>query len=275
MEPRNDQKPSSPALSAKSDLDDSEPTVVQLAATGVPVRDPKYYIDEQMSIFLVDNHLFRVHRHFLRRESLVFDTMFNCPPPVEGQEGQADESPIALPDVSRNEFIALMDYFYQGSFFLSQSGSTIPLQEHIDLLSIASRYDCPGARLKAIQGIESQPLDPIQKLILSEKYNVQEWLMPAYIEICKRDKPLTKDEAVQIGLEKVMLIAEAREIARSSPESRDMIYNHYYNHGNNSWPGPIFEHSRLERIINESLATKLPSITSTSLGGKKKKKVRA
>ncbi|KAF9255988.1 hypothetical protein L218DRAFT_911811 [Marasmius fiardii PR-910] len=238
----NNTKPPSPVQSKKSP---PKPTVMPVRH---PVRNPKYYIDEQMSIFLVDNNLFRVHRHFLRRESVVFDSMFSCPPPPEGQDGQSDENPIVLPDVKQSEFMALMDYFYQGSFFLNEPGHAISLREYIDLLSIASRYECTGARQKAIQGIESHCIDPIQKIILSEKYNVQHWLMPAYIELCKRDKSLNGNDARQIGIDKAMVIAEARENVRSCLESRRMIYNQY-----DPLPSGILEDSRVERFVNEAL----------------------
>ncbi|KAL0579204.1 hypothetical protein V5O48_002827 [Marasmius crinis-equi] len=177
----------------------------------VPIRDPKYYIDEEMAIFLVDMHLFRIHRHILRRESVVFDSMFECPPPAEGREGQSDDNPIVLQGVTRAEFLALMDYFYKGSFFKSESDNKTTREEYIDLLSIATRFECIEARQKAVQGIEGHVLDPVQKIVLAQTYDVSQWLVPAYVELCQRDNPLTHDEALQIGLEKVILIGNARE----------------------------------------------------------------
>ncbi|KAJ8082099.1 hypothetical protein PM082_007945 [Marasmius tenuissimus] len=64
-------------------------------------RDPKYYIDEKMVVLHVDNTLFRAHRHLLRRESDVFEHMFSSPQPAEGAEGESDDNPIVIPDVTR------------------------------------------------------------------------------------------------------------------------------------------------------------------------------
>ncbi|KAF9255987.1 hypothetical protein L218DRAFT_950347 [Marasmius fiardii PR-910] len=252
----------SPLVSGTNEDNTSETTIKR-----PPIRDLTYYIDEQMSIFLVDDHLFRVHRHFLRNESVIFDTY--------GEEGQSDEKPIELPGVTRSEFVVLMDYFYKGTFFKRKPGRDLEasLQDYIDLLSIASRYECTEAHQKAILGIESLSVDPIQKIILSDKYNVQHWLMPAYIELCKRDKPPNKEEASRIGLDKAMLIADARENVRSCRESRDMIYNHIYNYGNSdSLPPELLEHSRVERIVNEVLKshdTSVQTIMDEKPGDKK------
>ncbi|KAF9256234.1 hypothetical protein L218DRAFT_797074, partial [Marasmius fiardii PR-910] len=51
----------------------------------------------------------------------------------------------------------------------------------------------------------------VQLIVLAEKLNVPSWLEPAYVEICKRDKPLELFEGEQLGLEKVILIERARE----------------------------------------------------------------
>ncbi|KAG7095837.1 hypothetical protein E1B28_006532 [Marasmius oreades] len=245
--------PSAPSIHSKlkfdCDLDVDKASLTTPETLPVHDRHSTYYIDEQMSIFLVENCLFRVHRHFLRNESVVFDSMFSCPPPAYGEEGQSDENPIVLPSVTRNEFVALMDYFYKGTFFKSQPGHSTSLQEYIDLLSISTRYECAGARDKAIRGIDKFPPNPIRNLVLSEKYSVPQWFMPAYIELCKREKPLKKDEAICIGLEKTLLIAEARENLRSSAESRQMLVSsgHW-----DKWPPSMFDNSRVERYIGDA-----------------------
>ncbi|KXN92900.1 hypothetical protein AN958_07989 [Leucoagaricus sp. SymC.cos] len=63
-----------------------------------------------MAIFLVDGHLYRVHRHYLLEESEVFRGMFHSQPGGKTDyEGTSDERPILLPDVKKEEFEVLMD----------------------------------------------------------------------------------------------------------------------------------------------------------------------
>ncbi|KAK1220137.1 hypothetical protein PQX77_017128, partial [Marasmius sp. AFHP31] len=176
--------------------------------------------------------------------------MFDSPQPAEGAEGGSDKNPIVIPDVTRSEFVALMDYLYEGSFFKNKLGRKTSCEEYTNLLSIATRFVCIEARQKAIEGIESHGLDPIQKLVLADIYDIPQWLMPSYIELCKRDTPLTPDEVVRIGPEKAMSIAKARETIRGSPDTRRMIRESY---SWTTWPCGVFEDSRVERIINEAL----------------------
>ena len=68
-----------------------------------------------LSLYLqVENQLFKVHRHFLIRESPVFQWMFACPPRQDGPDGVSDQRPIPLPGVLSREFEALLDFFYRG-----------------------------------------------------------------------------------------------------------------------------------------------------------------
>lgn len=73
-----------------------------------------YFKDDPMVIFLVENQLFKVHRHYLIQDSKVFRDMFSVPP-VEGAEveGMSDDRPIYLPDVSVKEFELLLNHFYK------------------------------------------------------------------------------------------------------------------------------------------------------------------
>ncbi|KAK1225149.1 hypothetical protein PQX77_011931 [Marasmius sp. AFHP31] len=272
-------KPSSPLPSVPflpvggSDIDeDQSPTVcsprakrsISLTTPSIP-RDPKYYIDEKMVVLHVDNTLFRAHRHLLRRESDVFEHMFSSPQPAEGAEGESDDNPIVIPDVTRAEFVALMDYLYEGSFFKDKAPRKTSPEEYINLLSIATRFVCIEARQEAIKRIESYGLNPIQKLVLADTYDIPQWLMPSYIELCKRDNPLTPDEALWIGAEKAMSIAKAREIIRSSPETRQMPG---WANGT-TWPSEVFQDSRVQMTVNEALLWNIQRDPSPVALGKK------
>ncbi|KAL0065655.1 hypothetical protein AAF712_007296 [Marasmius tenuissimus] len=188
------------------------------------IRHSQYYIDESMSIFLVENQLFKIHRHFLRQESPIFD---------KGQEGETEDRPIVLPEITCDQFVGLMDCFYKGTFFKTKEPGT-SFKEYKDLFSIATLYECSEAGQKAILGIESYNPIAVEKIVLAERHNVDRWLMPAYIQLCKRDNPLTRDEAWDIGLDKTIMIAAAREKIRFSGELS----------------ANFFEESRVQRVLN-------------------------
>ncbi|KAJ8088625.1 hypothetical protein PM082_013868 [Marasmius tenuissimus] len=161
------------------------------------IRHSQYYIDESMSIFL-----------YVRLAP--YST-------AEGQEGETEDRPIVLPEITCDQFVGLMDCFYKGTFFKTKEPGT-SFKEYKDLFSIATLYECSEAGQKAILGIESYNPIAVEKIVLAERHNVDRWLMPAYIQLCKRDNPLTRDEAWDIGLDKTIMIAAAREKIRFSGE---------------------------------------------------------
>ncbi|KAJ7111433.1 hypothetical protein C8R44DRAFT_799481 [Mycena epipterygia] len=183
----------------------------------------KYYIDDPMSIFLVDDHLFKVHRHFLVAESDVFSTMFACPPGASGPDGLCDARAIPLPGIACAEFEALLDFFYTEKF---QRHHAV-MEEWIALLAISTRFNFERIRVDAIDAIEhsrwKQPrrwprritIDPIEQIVLAEQHDIPHWLPVAYALICERSKPLDVWEAEKIGCRTTTLLARAREAVRN------------------------------------------------------------
>jgi hypothetical protein len=113
---------------------DNEPGPSQVAAVEYkrPKKRPFYYDDPQVVLqashtiipFLltlftiplqVDEQTYKIHRHFLTRESRYFKNLFSLPQPrdfisVEG----SDNNPIKIPETDTNEFENLLRFFYFG-----------------------------------------------------------------------------------------------------------------------------------------------------------------
>jgi hypothetical protein len=61
----------------------------------------------------VENDLFRVHRYFFIRESVVFRDMLSIPAPSDkAREGDSDDKPIILEGIKSDDFRALMWMWY-------------------------------------------------------------------------------------------------------------------------------------------------------------------
>ncbi|KAJ6457746.1 hypothetical protein C8R47DRAFT_1246932, partial [Mycena vitilis] len=152
--------------------------------------NPRYYFDDQITFFKVEGQIFKIHRHFLARDSIYFQELFAGP---LGDFGQRETEAIPLEGVGVAEFECLLDFFYNGMY--RQSG--FPLSQWIILLSISTRLGFDLLRAQAIQSIEESPtaFDPIDKLVLAIKYNIPEWLAPAYTALCQRNNCLEEWEA--------------------------------------------------------------------------------
>jgi hypothetical protein len=55
-------------------------------------------------------------------------------------------------------------------------------------------------------------VSPVEKIATGQKYNFpRKDLLNVYLDICKRENPLSVEEGNQIGLETLALIAQTRE----------------------------------------------------------------
>ncbi|KAJ6457752.1 hypothetical protein C8R47DRAFT_995487, partial [Mycena vitilis] len=138
----------------------------------------------------VEGQIFKIHRHFLARDSIYFQELFAGP---LGDFGQRETEAIPLEGVGVAEFECLLEFFYNGMY--RQSGFS--LSQWITLLSISTRLGFDLLRAQAIQSIEESPtaFDPIDKLVLAIKYKIPEWLAPAYTALCRRKNCLGEWEA--------------------------------------------------------------------------------
>ena len=82
-----------------------------------------------------------------------------------------------------------------------------------------------------IQNLALRKLDliatPVDKLVISHKYDLPHWLLDAYISLCVRGKSLSVTEIKALPAEDVALIIEVRE--RYIPDlaaKRDKIERH-------------------------------------------------
>ena len=70
-----------------------------------------------------------------------------------------------------------------------------------------------SVRQYAIDTIQSNfTLETFDKLDLANTYGIPQWAESAYQAICSRSMPLTLKEAMRVGMETAVLVAEAREL---------------------------------------------------------------
>jgi len=174
----------------------------ELSPSPVLQHHSKFYIQEGMATFLVGDRLFKIHHHFLVRESDRFKSI------ILHHKGEN----IPLADVTCSEFESLLDFFYNGM----HDDYDPTLEEWLALLSISTSYKMEKIRQYAISQIEPEEIDPIERVLLANRHDVDQWLAPAYAALCRRPEPLRKHEAEKLGLATTVKLAEAREKFRST-----------------------------------------------------------
>ena len=93
------------------------------------------------------------------------------------------------------------------------------LREHqslvtISLISIASRFFFESIRDDALGALCAMRLDPVERITLARKYDIDAWLIPAYCDLCQQENFITLEDASKIGLPGTVKLAVLRERVR-------------------------------------------------------------
>ncbi|KZT07588.1 uncharacterized protein LAESUDRAFT_724539 [Laetiporus sulphureus 93-53] len=178
---------------------DGGTVILKIRQDAAPIKEPQLAHEEI---------IYKVHRYFLERDSEIFRTMFSCPPVNGVSEGDSEDTAILLPEVTQEEIDTLLSFLYHGMYGLDYS-----LSQWRALLLISSRYMFHEIRERAIQELDAHKpqLDPVDRIVLSKKLDINDWLGPAYVELCTRDKTLSLKEANELGLETSMVLVQIRD----------------------------------------------------------------
>ena len=121
------------------------------------------------------------------------------------------------------------------------------LAEWLSILDLSCRWTFDGIRNLAIKGkyynalhrhalhdkhpeIEKLATEPVDRITICLQYDIKsEWLLPAYLILCERSKPLSLQEAKRINsLEIVTRLAQAREAIQRNLWSHERDFTPAY-----------------------------------------------
>jgi hypothetical protein len=141
-------------------------------------------------------------------------------------EGLSDDNPIALHGIKSIDFSKLLWIFYNPLVFHSSPVFLISchkyhrtyaeysasVAEWVSILTLADMWGFDGIRSLCIGKLGDMALDPVEKMELCRKFEIHRtWASGAYETLCARSTPLSFSDATRIGMEDVVLIAQARE----------------------------------------------------------------
>ncbi|KAF9453369.1 hypothetical protein P691DRAFT_695060 [Macrolepiota fuliginosa MF-IS2] len=203
----------------------ADPTNQNNDVTGVSDDPPKpivhnqsfYFKDDPMAVFLVKNQLFKVHRHFLIKESEVFRNMFASPKAEStATEGTCDEQPILIPGVTVEEFETLLEFLYSPPHVnnkgtANEADAQKRREVNLRLLSISHRFLFDDIFKYVASQLPPQEIPVLERIRLGDKYRVQTWLSSAYEELLSRPEPLDEEEADALGISRVVCFIRAKE----------------------------------------------------------------
>jgi hypothetical protein len=114
------------------------------------------------------------------------------------------------------------------------------LADWIAMLSISTRLLFDKLRARAIKEITTRmkQVDPFELIGLAIKYDVEQWLKPAYRRIVARDKLITHQEALKVPFHMAIMLMRSREqYWKNANGTYDSYpYAHSQNIDGTSWP---------------------------------------
>jgi hypothetical protein len=95
--------------------------------------------------------------------------------------------------------------------FLQSSKSTVP--QWVAVLKLATMWEFGKYRKLAITRLSSKTEGPeaVERVVLSLKYHVKQWLIPAVHELARRDQPMDLADYAILGAETTLKICKIRE----------------------------------------------------------------
>ncbi|KAI6015573.1 hypothetical protein EDC04DRAFT_2505222, partial [Pisolithus marmoratus] len=164
--------------------------------------------------FQVEDRLFRVPRHTLEAQLLVFNEMFAFPPPPGVDvEGSSDEHPIVLPNlVTVEDFKRLLRVLLPTSYY----GTRLSKGDHdgwISVLKLSRMWQMEELRRAVLSHLKCSAVrkNAVEKLALVLECEIQHWIVPAVNELAREPQPISVEDSQILGLETVSKVAAVRE----------------------------------------------------------------
>ncbi|KAG8942288.1 hypothetical protein FRC03_003374 [Tulasnella sp. 419] len=205
-----------PESSTLSDIKDVTSIEVEKSETSSsceskPLRHSLYYSGEHI-VLKIDETLYHVEKSVLCQ----FDTFRDM---FEGAslhnwnsgEGTSDDNPITLQGVTKFEMDGLLSVlsarWYKGK-------PKIDIEQWKAILHLSTMWEFGTLRDFAIGKIQDLKIPAMDSLLLATKCRVQQWLKPAYVELCRRSALLSDQEAELLGLPIFAALSRLRETSR-------------------------------------------------------------
>ncbi|KAL1662388.1 hypothetical protein GGF50DRAFT_59095 [Schizophyllum commune] len=163
-----------------------------------------YLEDRNIDLKLDDGTLYNVHRYFFETYAPKFADEYLR---NEGNE------PIELPDVSCIDFERFLSIIYPTKLGRCDIHT---VDEWTSVLRLATKWSIRSLRDLAIEEIEPKA-SPFDKVCVAREFDQgQNWLVPAFVDICSRSESLTRAEAERLGLPTVVEVSRIREEVKAS-----------------------------------------------------------
>ncbi|ELU36195.1 BTB domain-containing protein [Rhizoctonia solani AG-1 IA] len=185
--------------------------------------EPNTTSDTEASESLIRHPEFFFDNTLVAIQSKVFSDRFKRSKADDGEpkEGSSPEHPIKLGDISASDFASLMRVLYASNQPALEANLIIPAFRLAHIFDFSDLY-------AFLLPLAEENLDDANKIVFARELEITKWLVPSHVRLCKREKPLTTQEAKKIGVESVLLISRMREQHRCQSPRLSLTIGKYY-----------------------------------------------
>lgn len=87
------------------------------------------------------------------------------------------------------------------------------VEEWSSILDLSIRFELSPLHDVAFEQL-SRIATPVDKIVLARHFHISEWLVPAYVQVCLRKEPPSKEEGRRLGVDEVIDIVHVRHAIR-------------------------------------------------------------
>ncbi|KAJ3773312.1 hypothetical protein FB446DRAFT_787936 [Lentinula raphanica] len=176
-------------------------------ATAHPAKskDEDFYYDYR--IFQVENCLFRLPIQFLAAQSSYFQNLKD-----KATDGFTEENPINLYGVSREDFRQLLKILCSPRNFQIYP-EALSLSQWTAVLKLATKWEMKEVKTHAVSSVveDLSNVDPVDKIVLAQTYDIPSWLTPSFNEILQRPQSLTENDVEKLGVPTTVCLMGLRD----------------------------------------------------------------
>ena len=88
----------------------------------------------------------------------------------------------------------------------------LPLDDWVAVLALARRWGFEDISALALSRMETFNIEEVYKVELAHRFELKHWYFDAYMKLAKREKSLTTEEALRLGIDFSLKIVKAREV---------------------------------------------------------------
>ncbi|KAJ1311824.1 hypothetical protein OPQ81_010285 [Rhizoctonia solani] len=173
----------------------------------LPVHPEFAYRDGNVELQTPD-YIFWVHEFLLKKFSILAEQIEKA----KEKDTMSNARRVKIKTSRHSDNIVAAFRVLYAPVFPGPEAHKFNSETLIKALRIATLYECPDMRTYAISELETRfAFLPIHRIQMSDEFNLPHWEKPAFIELCRRPEPISKEEAKILGFDRLTEISRIRE----------------------------------------------------------------